>query len=105
MFCIPLYLQQEAAEGLLDDVMAALMAVVNSAESLSPVARREIGSSDEGAERGIVLVTQYYRAISGDPTLQRDIDTVLARNLANPLISRVVLLTEELLELPGDGWH
>ncbi len=43
--------------------------------------------------RGIVLITQYFRA-AHDPEQQRDVDSALVKNLANPHIAEIYLLTE-----------
>jgi hypothetical protein len=45
------------------------------------------------AATSVTLITQYFRASSGDA--QQALDNVLSRNLANPAIDEVHLLTEE----------
>ena len=62
------------------------------------VAAGKEGEGDEKGE-GVVLITQYFQ--SREPSQQSDIDFALANNLANPLIRRIVLLTETPLVYPG----
>ena len=42
-------------------------------------------------DHNIVLITQYYRT---QETTQRDVDGALVKNLANPHIKEIYLLTE-----------
>jgi hypothetical protein len=54
----------------------------------------------EEMKQGIVLLCQYFRPVNNS-LLQRDLDTVLVKNLANPLIASIVLLTEVDINMSG----
>ena len=71
---------------LLTDATVALWEVLSlpDLETLLPFPAVE-------QDRNIVLVTQYYRT---HETTQRDIDGALVKNLANPHIKEIYLLTE-----------
>ena len=57
--------------------------------------------TDTHSDTGVVLITQYFRNSSPDSPQQRDMDKVLGINMGNSYISLIILLTEELLNLPG----
>ena len=57
--------------------------------------------TDTHSDTGVVLITQYFRNSSPDSPQQRDMDKVLGINIGNSYISLIILLTEELLNLPG----
>ena len=52
-------------------------------------------------DTGVVLITQYFKNPSPDSSQQRDIDKALGLNVGNSYISLIILLTEELLTIPG----
>jgi len=58
---------------------------------------------DTGKDPGVALITQYFRSKS-DPAQQTDVDSALVKNLVNPHVSEVYLLTEERLDLAALGF-
>ena len=60
-----------------------------------------VTATDTHSDTGVVLITQYFRNSSPDSPQQRDMDKVLGINIGNSYISLIILLTEELLNLPG----
>ena len=59
---------------------------------LEAVAKSDIPSSQPTEGPGLVLITQYFEA--GSSIHQEDLTTALIKNLANPHISEVIMLTE-----------
>lgn len=64
-----------------------------ASSSSSPLASNTMTTTTTPAITSITLITQYFRASSKDA--QQALDNVLSRNLANPAIDEVHLLTEE----------
>jgi protein O-GlcNAc transferase len=58
------------------------------------VEKPKTSSNDKESKRGLALVTQYY-VNKNDPTIQQDLNIALTKNLQNPFIDEVYLLTEE----------
>ena len=57
--------------------------------------------TDTDTDTGVVLITQYFKNSAPDSSQQRDIDKALGLNIGNSYISLIILLTEELLTIPG----
>jgi len=89
---------------LISDIYAGLLNIISTPETLkalnSPRRQRQNEAEDLGYQKGIALITQYFTP-TNNSILQGDIDLVLRKNLGNPYISDIYVLTEELIDFSG----
>jgi tetratricopeptide (TPR) repeat protein len=87
---------------LISNIYAELLNIISTPEALeiSDLPRKQRQHESLEHQKGIALITQYFIP-RNNSVLKRDIDLVLRQNLANPYISDIYVLTEELIDFSG----
>lgn len=87
---------------LISNIYAELLNIISTPEviEISDLPRKQRQHEASEHQKGIALITQYFIP-RNNSVLKRDIDLVLRENLANPHISDIYVLTEELIDFSG----